>query len=278
MVLLQLTPALRDRLDALAPRLPLELRDRVASHLAVEGDTGAGKEGARAVMDSESVVHGGAGEQPRTIPHELLVETSTWARGRDDLDDRDDFRLASLLRLTDVHAPPPPPRVKSPELLAILSSIQLTQDRAAYASLTSLRPAPHPSLVPLHDPYDSSALGSAAKSPAEEWREIRRELSAIVNVGASMAAVGTAVWWVSFGYSYVERILLSLAGAIAIAAIEAFLYYRFFTHLSREEAAAPKRAGAAGAKRRALQGAPGRAGAAGTRRIGTASVKGTKLE
>ncbi|BGP49558.1 hypothetical protein JCM10450v2_005452 [Rhodotorula kratochvilovae] len=269
MVLLQLTPALRDRLDALAPRLPLELRDRVASHLAVEGDTGAGKEGARAVMDSESVVHGGAGEQPRTIPHELLVETSTWARGRDDLDDRDDFRLASLLRLTDVHAPPPPPRVKSPELLAILSSIQLTQDRAAYASLTSLLPAPHPSLVPLHDPYDPSALGTAAKSPAEEWREIRRELSAIVNVGASMAAVGTAVWW---------RILLSLAGAIAIAAIEAFLYYRFFTRLSREEAAVPKRAGAAGAKRRALQGAPGRAGAAGTRRIGTASVKGTKLE
>ncbi|GAA6055218.1 hypothetical protein JCM3770_000720 [Rhodotorula araucariae] len=272
MVLLQLTPALRDRLDALAPHLPLELRDRIAAHLASDEPDGQPPGTGHRIDKGEDYE---TASSSRTIPHDVLVAVSTWSRGRDDLANRDDFRLASLLRLTDVHAPPPRPRVKSPELLAILSSIQLKQDRAAYASLTSLRPAPHPSLVPVHDPYDPGALGRRAKSPAEEWREIRRELSAIVNVGASMAAVGTAVWWVSFGYSYVERILLSLAGALAIAAIEAFLYYRFFTRLSRETTKAPKRAAARGP---AVKAGPGRAGTADRRRVGPPAVKGTKLE
>lgn len=68
--------------------------------------------------------------------------------------------------------------------------------------MTSLAPAPHPSLIPLHDPHDSAQNGGRTKSVAEEWAEIRRELGAIVNVGASMLAVGTAVWWVGGGRSY----------------------------------------------------------------------------
>lgn len=93
---------------------------------------------------------------------------------------------------------------QSPELLAILADIQLGQDRVAYSSMTSLAPAPHPSLIPLHDPHDDAAHNGRGrtKSVAEEWAEIRRELGAIVNVGASMLAVGTAVWWVGGGRSY----------------------------------------------------------------------------
>ena len=34
-----------------------------------------------------------------------------------------------------------------------------------------------------------------------------------------------------------QRLMLSMAGAVAIAAIEAFLYWRFFTRESREEPA-----------------------------------------
>lgn len=95
-------------------------------------------------------------------------------------------------------------RPQSFELLAILAQIQLDADRRSYASLTSLSPAPHPSLVPLHDPFDSTAYGGPVKSVAEEWKEIRREVGAIVNVGASMLAVGTGLWWVGGGRSYAE--------------------------------------------------------------------------
>ncbi|GAA5904819.1 hypothetical protein JCM8208_001366 [Rhodotorula glutinis] len=263
MVLLQLTSALHARLEALAPRLPLELRDRVASHLDPVND----QPGIQAPDSTDHLEKSNltiADEPYRTIPHELLVAVSTWARDAR-LDDQDDYRLASLLRLTDVHAPPPAPRVKSPELLAILSSIQLSQDRLAYASLTSLLPAPHPSLVPPHTAHEGRH-----KSPAEEWTEIRRELGAIVNVGASMAAVATAVWWVSFGFSYLERIALSFVGALAIAAVEAFLYYRFFTRASRTEPASQPRSTAQAATRKGV--------GAGRSRVGPAGSKGPKQQ
>jgi hypothetical protein len=40
------------------------------------------------------------------------------------------------------------------------------------------------------------------KTVAEEWGQIKKELSAIVNVLVSMAAVFTGVWYVGFGYSH----------------------------------------------------------------------------
>lgn len=87
----------------------------------------------------------------------------------------------------------------------------------------------------------------SAKSIAEEWTEVRRQLSAVVNVLVSMATVGTGVWWVGGGRSvqavsltmlfrqvrkrradHLQRLGLSMLGAVAIAAIEAWLYWRFF--------------------------------------------------
>ncbi|GAA5939731.1 hypothetical protein JCM3775_001611 [Rhodotorula graminis] len=271
MVLLQLTSALHTRLEALASRLPLELRARVASHLDLVDDR-PGAQAADGTGSLDGSPLSSADAPFRTIPHDLLVAVSTWAKDAN-LDDRNDYRLASLLRLTDVHAPPPAPRVKSSELLAILSSIQLSQDRLAYASLTSLLPAPHPSLVPLH--AAAGAHDGRLKSPAEEWTEIRRELGAVVNVAASMAAVASAVWWVSFGFSYLERIALSFLGALAIAAVEAFLYYRFFTRASRAEPAPSPRPGARAPSARA--GGAGR-GAGEARRVGAAGSKGAKQQ
>ncbi|GAA5987528.1 hypothetical protein JCM10908_001992 [Rhodotorula pacifica] len=235
MVLLQLTDRLHDRLEALSPRLPLELRLRIASHLSQDGTATFDAAQADSFTSNQKETYGPA--EGRTIPHSLLVEVSKWANeSQETLGRRDDFRLASLLRLTDVSAPPLPERVKSPELLAILADIQLQQDRLCYTSMTSLTSAPPPSLIPLNDPHDPAYTGKPAKTVAEEWAEIRRELGAIVNVGASMLAVATAVWWVSGGRTLAARLCLSLAGAVAIAAIEGFLYYRFFTALAAKKA------------------------------------------
>ncbi|BGP00992.1 hypothetical protein RTG_02772 [Rhodotorula toruloides ATCC 204091] len=245
MVLLRLTPALRSRLDTPAPRLPEELREQIAAFLVDEEEERAssGRD------DEDAKGAGGAGKEQgqRTVPHELLVRVSRWARGRNNLEDPDLYRLASLLRLTDVYAPPLPPREKSPELLAILADIQLQQDRRSYASLTSLAPAPHPSLIPLDDPFSFKSH----KTPAEEWKEIRREVSAIANVGASMLAVGTGVWWVGGGRSYAARLCLALSGALAIAIIEGWLYWRFFSRLD----APPKASASAGKAARPGSGA-----------------------
>lgn len=85
MVLLHLTPALRSRLDALAPRLPRELRAQVGAFLVDEaevrtssGEQASGRPGAVEAMKEQG---------QRTVPHELLARVSRWARGKEDLED-----------------------------------------------------------------------------------------------------------------------------------------------------------------------------------------------
>lgn len=182
---------------------------------------------------------------------------------------------------------------QSPELLAILADIQLRQDRLAYSSMTTLAaPAPR-SLLPLDDPHDRAYSSQPPKSVAEEWTEIRRELGAIVNVAASMLAVATAVWWVGGGRSYAavsrrrkgstlflasspryflssdrlssdrsQRLGLAMAGAVAIAAIEGFLYWRFFAALSAQRARETQLPGQAGGVLKIQGGVPPKSAAA----------------
>lgn len=78
MVLLQLTPALEARLAALTSRLPLELCDRVGSHLRLEPDNALSTEQTAQDATSER------GGELRTVPHELLVDLSKWARTQTD--------------------------------------------------------------------------------------------------------------------------------------------------------------------------------------------------
>lgn len=93
------------------------------------------------------------------------------------------------------------PPSQSPELLAILASIQLQQDRASYASMTSILGPQYISSLPLNDAFDPAVHGGKTKTMAEEWMEVRRQVGAIINVGASMMTVATGVWWVGGGRS-----------------------------------------------------------------------------
>ncbi|GAA5933555.1 TMEM199/VMA12 family protein [Sporobolomyces koalae] len=224
MVLLTVTRDLETRLDLIKPVLPAEL-----VHL-IEVTSLQDQETNRTTTTSSDRV---------TIDHTLLVRVSEWIKDcngdevRAKLDlvgGKDAFRLSSLLKLTNVDAPPLAPREKSPELVAILASIQLEQDRQDYAAMTSLETPLHRSLLPLSDPH---ARSDKTTTVADEWSEIRKELSAIVNVLASMAAVFTGVWYVGFGYGPATRLGLSLMGAMTIAAIEGWLYYRVFSRVKQ---------------------------------------------
>jgi hypothetical protein len=94
---------------------------------------------------------------------------------------------------------------QSPELLAILADIQLAQDRASYARMTQSTTAGRSVLFPSMDPsshHDGVWTGSSNDAnTAGDWKEIRRQITAIVNVIASMATVATGVWWVGGGRS-----------------------------------------------------------------------------
>jgi hypothetical protein len=123
--------------------------------------------------------------------------------------------------------------------------------------MTTLHAPRFTSSLPLNDAYDPTQHGGKTKTMAEEWKDVRRQVGAIVNVGASMATVFTGVWWVGGGRSVqavsgsalvslsahsadlafvlMQRLGLAMTGAFLIAAIEAFLYYRFFTREAEEE-------------------------------------------
>lgn len=243
MVLLQLTEPLLARINEL--KLPTELANLVAAQLSPSSD-----EAARSTASTSTA------QEQRTISHEVLVKISSWSKTKkgksesgcagwiaggaavDVVRCADPCTLASLLRLTDIHAPPLAPRVRvrcrlhpishtshtsltasislsqSPELIAILDSIQLAQDKASYASMTSLAGPQFQSVLPLNDKYEPPFSNGPTKTDAEEWKEIRQQVGAIVNVGASMMAVGTGVWWVGGGRSYAAVSRVAFGGAL----------------------------------------------------------------
>ncbi len=81
MVLLELTGELRDRLDALSPHLPLELRQSVATHLVPTHPDHHRQQPTRPGDAPHSQPAG-------TIPHPLLVDVSAWAKSHGDLEQR----------------------------------------------------------------------------------------------------------------------------------------------------------------------------------------------
>jgi hypothetical protein len=90
---------------------------------------------------------------------------------------------------------------QSPELEAILAPIRLAQEQADYASLLA-GPSLHQSrakdtfdLRNSTDHWDFKTASHPQLSVKQEWNAVKRELSAVANVLASMAAVATAVWW-----------------------------------------------------------------------------------
>ncbi|SCZ87793.1 BZ3500_MvSof-1268-A1-R1_Chr2-3g05261 [Microbotryum saponariae] len=245
MVQLLYTPPLETRLEGL--ELPQELRDLITSRIVT--------------VESSTTDDDRGEDRSRTISHEVLVRISKWSKKDEDRSSR--CSLASLLALTDVYAPPLKPREKSPELLAILAKIQLDQDRESYKAMTSTGPTSYyRSTLPMKDLHDPEFAGRTT-TEAEDWQLVRKQVSAIANVGASMAAVGTGVWWVGGGRTYAavspkhdtrptarstgafaswtiradleselgtsQRLVLALTGAVLIGLIETFLYYRFFT-------------------------------------------------
>jgi Endoplasmic reticulum-based factor for assembly of V-ATPase len=81
-------------------------------------------------------------------------------------------------------------------------------------------------------------LALTATQEAEEWAQIRRVLSAILNVLVSMGGVATALYWAASSSSSLSvpfRTLLALAGALLVGGAEAFLYVRSFSAAEESE-------------------------------------------
>lgn len=134
-----------------------------------------------------------------------------------------EYTLRELIRGSEVYIDPPKvqervciyhrsaqynvvlltPVEQSPELEAILAPIRLAQEQATYASFLSSssslldRPSTHRDAFSLNntETWDFRTASHPNTTVKQEWDAVRKELSAVANVLASMAAVATAVWW-----------------------------------------------------------------------------------
>lgn len=108
---------------------------------------------------------------------------------------------------------------QSAELESTLARIKQQQDEQAYREVI--------------DKTASSA--SASHNEAQEWLEVRRQISALVNIFFSAMGVATAIWWSLGEYAQLHvKMSASFIGSMAIVAIEAFLYARHFTRMKEK--------------------------------------------
>lgn len=98
---------------------------------------------------------------------------------------------------------------QSPELEASLAAIRRAQEEAEYnrmisvPSSSSSKPFSLASLSSPSTPYSIYTSGYAqsgqsrlsAREEAAEWKEVQRQIAAMVNVAISAVAVATAAWW-----------------------------------------------------------------------------------
>ncbi|KAI9226002.1 MAG: endoplasmic reticulum-based factor for assembly of V-ATPase-domain-containing protein [Piptocephalis tieghemiana] len=151
--------------------------------------------------------------EPCGIPFELLEDLSkhmlTWERGNG-CTDNSDYYLHELLRGSRIFIPVSPTSERSQELTARLNRIQTINANADYTRM-----------VQGVLPHENETIADV--------RSINQQLAAILNVFFSVAAVATAVYWVSATITsdIAIRVLLSLTGALIILLAEVWFFVRY---------------------------------------------------
>ena len=82
-------------------------------------------------------------------------------------------------------------------MIEALRKIELEQQEKEYAAMM---PSQSDNTLPFLDTFrggggGKSGYGKDSSKDEEEWAEVRQQISAIINVIVSMAAVAISVWW-----------------------------------------------------------------------------------
>ncbi|PWN41670.1 hypothetical protein IE81DRAFT_324296 [Ceraceosorus guamensis] len=182
-----------------------------------------------------------------SIPAAALISIARWAKKRamlsgEALSVEHPLRLHVLLKGASLALPQKRPFVRSPELEATLARIKQAADEAEYARMIS-GPSSTNDDTGRTFKRSSNVTGAPKLSRAEEameWQEVKRGLSAVVNVVASAAAVALAAWKALGNGSVFAKTMTSLLLAIIVAVAETVLYARHFENIKQKRAAETK--------------------------------------
>lgn len=212
---------------------------------------------------------------PRLIlDHTLLVSISKWVLS-DQADGVKDnpaqWKLSSLVSGSEVYIPAKPKFERSKELEESLAAIQRAQEEAEYSRMSTSGAPILGSAKPfsittagLSRAYTNIAgtdptlplrariatqYGNVGLAPIkqqtlaeeEEWKNVQRQLSVILNVFLSVMATATAAWWASGNADVAAKVLISLAAALITGLAEIVLYNRYQVYVTESRKYGKKR-------------------------------------
>lgn len=134
----------------------------------------------------------------------------------------DPWTLRGLLRGTSVYnTPPPPPVPKSKDFIELMEKLRNDEAEREYQQMLGKPTSQQPTVV---DP--------------QEMKDMKEQLTTVVNIMISIFSVGFAVWYWSSSISDSYRVLLAVFGSIVTAIAEAVVYlgYRRRLNEARESA------------------------------------------
>ncbi|RKP08711.1 endoplasmic reticulum-based factor for assembly of V-ATPase-domain-containing protein [Thamnocephalis sphaerospora] len=154
------------------------------------------------------------------------------------------YWLHELLRGSGIYVEPPIPEpAQNPELAARLNAIRAAQANGEYTRMVG-HVAPH-LVLPGMEHNEASVM--------QEWRQSRRQLTAIMNVIFSIIGVFTAMFWATAMITddLALRVLWSLLASLMVAVAEIWLYVRYFgRNMDEDDGRTHAEAGGVGRRRR----------------------------
>lgn len=127
------------------------------------------------------------------------------------------YNLATreTLRGSRVYHPPKQPKPVNVEYQARMAALRETLEEREYQSIIA------------------SPVSSSLASTNTELRELRNQISTILNVLISIFTAAMAAWYWTPHWRVGSRVLASLGSAIGLGSIEAFLYFRYLAKIEQ---------------------------------------------
>ncbi|KAK9453947.1 endoplasmic reticulum-based factor for assembly of V-ATPase-domain-containing protein [Dipodascopsis uninucleata] len=126
------------------------------------------------------------------------------------------YSLTSLLKGTSIYIPPKPVKKVDPEYAARMNRLRAAMEEQDYQNMIA-------SAIP--------ELNSQFGDPLEK-KELKNQISVIINVLFSVVSVGFAIWtWAAANYDTGKRLLLSLFGSFIVLIAEVTLYMGYIQRI-----------------------------------------------
>lgn len=113
----------------------------------------------------------------------------------------------------------PPPSPKTEEYVQLMNKLREIESNR---------------LNPSSEAANSTWEGFSSGLSISEKKEIKEQLTAIINVLVSMVAVAFAFWYWCSSWKITSRLLMSLFGGLVTAVAEVFLFGRYWTYSQNE--------------------------------------------